>query len=315
MIIDVHSHLAPKGLVQDASSGYTLDVSDDGQNYTLRTGRYNVPVGEDMFSPEIQIKQMEHQGIDKKVICIPPFLFGTEKDRSAAKSWVRNCNEWISEVCEKYPDKFIGFGTLPLESIEDAVEELHYCMETLGLKGVEVGTNYRGTDLDNTRFTLLYDELNILSCPVLIHPTSVRSHSYLNVGHLENLLGNPFETAVAASRMLLAKIFEKYPSINFCLSHGGGVLPYLLGRIGHKHKSMCNKDGDISLPKTLFFDTVIFNKESLKFLVKRCGNVVLGSDYPFDMAEFDPIGFVTSALGRKEAADVLQANPRQFLGL
>jgi len=311
MIIDVHAHIAPKHLIE--KGGYGLERR--GEGYVIHAERYNVPVEEEMFSPELQIEAMMRQGVDMRVVCNAPFLMGIEKNGPDAAGWARDCNTFIADCCARYPDRFSGFCTLPLEDVDAALEELRFSKESLGLCGVELPTHFRGENLDEERFAPLWEELNRLAMPVLIHPTQVRMAEPLKIGYLSNLMGNPFETTITAGRMLVSGFFDKYPKVRVQLSHGGGTLPYLLGRIGHRHKALRDDEGKLLLPDGLYFDTVVFEPAILAFLAARCDNVVLGTDAPFDMAEFDPVGLIKSAVSAERGEEIMRSTPVRYLGL
>ncbi len=312
MNIDVHAHITSRELLK--IGGY--DVEEKGDDcFVIHSGpKHAVTVNGEMFSTKRQLETMRKQGIDKRVICNGPSWMGTEKSGEEAATWNRLNNEYIAECCREMPDRFIGFCTVPLDDMDAALRELHYAVETLGMKGLEIMTHFRGQNFDEPYFEPLFRELNAMKLPVIMHPGAVRVSDACNVGYFKNLLGNPFETATAAARMLITDFFDKYPDMRLELMHGGGALPYQLGRLGHWHTKYVDENGRFRLPKNLYFDILVFEEDILRFLSTRVHNVVLGTDAPFDMAESDPVNFVKRSVEEGRAREILETLPLEFLG-
>ena len=135
--------------------------------------------------------------------------------------------------------------------------------------------------------------------------------------YLRNLVGNPVETALAGARLILGGVLERYADLRIILSHGGGALPQLVGRLLHGHtvraEAKVNISGPLSNLQRLYFDTIVFRNEPLQNLVATVGasHVVLGTDYPFDMGEYDPVGLVQRAgLSDDDVATILSNGQR-----
>lgn len=305
MIIDAHAHIAPRDLITEMGPGYTLE-SAENDSFLIRTPIYTVRIPEAMFSVREQRKAMDTCGIDKRVLSIAPFLMAPEKTGSDAIAWVKAANDDLAHQVTEDTERFVGFGFLHLEDTAAAVEEIVRCTEQLGLCGFQLPTNFRGEDLIAPEFTPVFQELNKRALPVLIHPTMVRMGPSLRPYALGNLLGNPFETAVAAAKMLVTDFFQSYPEIRFLFSHGGGALPALTGRIAHKHHGIRGEEGRVELPANVYFDEVVFEEDMLRFLNQRFGNLVFGTDAPFDMAEEEPVRFAQQALGAEGIASMVR---------
>lgn len=311
MRIDTHAHIAPKELIPEMGEGYALERKADGSTL-IRTPAYRVPVPEEMFSPDEQIKKMESQGMEMRAISLAPFLMANEKNGLEAAAWMRRANDFVAECQRRDPEHFIGFGYLQLANVEEAVKEIDRCAGELGLAGFELPTNFRGENLDDARFEPVFQRLNERALPIIIHPTLVRMGDYLQPYYLKNLLGNPFETAVAAARMLLSGFFTRYPSLRILFSHGGGAFPALIGRIAHRHPSLCDDEGRIVLPGNVYLDEVVFDADMLRYLNRRFDHLVFGTDAPFDMAESEPLLFAQVALG-EEGLRRMEQNSMEFI--
>lgn len=317
MIIDLHSHIIPKTLLNNEVLDIKLERLVDG-GFALKVWDFSInPIKDNMFEPELQIQEMAEEGIDVKVLSSPPFLFGYDKELAWGKNWVQIYNNALAEVCDQYPGKFLGLGIVPMQDSDTAVVEMKRCLKELGFAGIEIGTNVNGFDLDDERFSGFFQEANRLQCNILVHPNNILARSRFSNYYLSNLVGNPVETTIAVSRTLVSGFFDKYPDINVCFSHGGGAFPYVFSRIKHGmnvRPEIISLSGS-SLPKGIYFDCVLHHEKTLAFLIDVCGmeRVVLGSDYPFDMGITYPVEFIAKAAGKKGQSMILKENPIKFL--
>jgi aminocarboxymuconate-semialdehyde decarboxylase len=318
MTIDVHSHMIPGVLLNNRDFGLEYEKGHGGTGSIKAWGITVGPVQDNMFEPELQVADMDNQGIDKKVLSVPPFLFAYNKELEFAKYWCRSYNDTLSEICSHNPDRFAGFAAVPLQDSGAAVDEMVRCLGEKKLVGIEIGTNVNGLDLDDDGFADFFSEANRIGCSVLIHPNNVLAPQRLNCYYLKNTVGNPVETSIAAARLILSGFFYRYPNIRVCFSHGGGALPFILSRIEHGMKVRPETSDAASRPslfKGVFFDSIVYNQRTLRYLIDTCGikTVVLGSDYPFDMGMEQPVGFVRTAADEIEQRMILEDNPKTFL--
>jgi aminocarboxymuconate-semialdehyde decarboxylase len=317
-IIDVHTHLMPPQFIADPRFG--IEVSEEKQgSYAVKV--WGLKLGDQMkslFDPETQLAEMDARQITRKVISLPPFLFAYEKDAGFAREWSRACNEALSALCRRHPDRFWGLGNAPLQDPRAAAEELEHSVQKLGLKGVELGTHVNGQDLDAEGLGEFFAAADRLQAAILIHPANVVVTERLAPFYLRNLIGNPVETTICATRLLLRGVFERFPRVRICFAHGGGAFPYILGRIrrGSRVRSEIPASRkEFDLPRGMYFDCVTHDPKALRYLVDQCGidSVVLGTDYPFDMGEDDPVTFLRAAVPEKQYAAILGENPARFL--
>lgn len=317
-IIDVHSHIIPIDLIKDEESGIKLERIDDIKSNLQVWGGITIgPLNNNIYDLELQISEMKEAGIEKRVLSIPPFLFAYNKELIWAINWSQNFNDALFEICDLNP-VFLGLATIPLQNTDAAINEMVRCSKRKGFVGIEIGTNVNGVDLDNEQFSEFFQEANKIGCSILVHPNNVLSPNRFSNYYIQNFLGNPFETTIASARLILSGFFENYPNIRICFSHGGGVLPYLLGRI--KHGMSVRKEYNNTRKKQLitdgiYFDCIVFCPEILNFLISMCGieRVLLGTDYPFDMQLNKPIDFIKRAVDISEQRKILEENPGQFI--
>jgi aminocarboxymuconate-semialdehyde decarboxylase len=206
---------------------------------------------------------------------------------------------------------------------EAAVAELERCMGELGLKGVEVLTNIDGAELADPKFAPVFEKAQALGAVVMIHPNGFTQGERFRDYYFSNVIGNPLETAVAIHHLIFSGTLERLPELKILAVHGGGFLPSYSGRIDHAWGARADSNAGLPRPpseylRRIYFDSVVFTDHQLEYLVRLYGadRIVMGSDYPFDMADYDPVEHVVSSgLSDDEKAKVGGLTAAKLLGL
>jgi len=234
----------------------------------------------------------------------------------------RIVNDALAEATRAYPDRFMGLATLPLQDPEAAVTEAEHAVTELGCRGIYLGTNVRGKELADPSFQPVFERIHALGAPIFLHPLNVIGSQRLTSYYLHNLLGNPFDTAVAAANLIFSGLLDRFPKLNICLPHAGGAFPYLIGRLNHgwKVRQECKalKRPPSSYLRRFTYDTISHAPESLRYLINLVGadRVMLGSDYCFDMGYERPVKAVTALkLSRNDEEKILGGNAARMLRL
>jgi aminocarboxymuconate-semialdehyde decarboxylase len=220
-----------------------------------------------------------------------------------------------------HPDRFVGMGTVPLQAPTLAVAELERLVKELGLRGVEIGTNVAGAELSDERFRPFFAKAQELGILIFMHPAGFTQAQRLADHYFINVIGNPLDTTVAVSHLIFGGVLDTYPKLKICLAHGGGYAAAYSGRFDHAHqaRSDCRrliKRPPTSYLKKLYFDTIVFTHHQLDYLTGLYGSdhILLGTDYPYDMALPEAVKFVTSAkLSRADKAAILGGNAARLL--
>jgi aminocarboxymuconate-semialdehyde decarboxylase len=260
---------------------------------------------------EQRIKDMDRMGVDIQAVCPAPYhyFYFTEAGYGAELS--REVNEGIASLVAQHPDRFVGMGSVPLQNADLAVKELEYAVKKLGLKGVEINTNVNGMNLTDPRLGLekFFAKANELGIVVFMHPLGFTQGERLSNHYFNNVIGNPLETTVAVSHLIFDGVAARYPKIKFIAAHGGGFIAHYWARMDHAWKARPDtrtviKKKPSSYLEKFYFDTITFDPRMLKQLIDRYGaeQVLLGTDYPYDMGEDDPRGLV-AAVNRLSAGD------------
>lgn len=279
MKIDVHCHVK--------TSEYLNEVErlsgKDAEKVLFDIG-IPIPIWD---SAESRLAKMDELGIDIEVLStsLPPQSFGDKADLHLAQM----TNDFIAELCNKYPNRFKGFANVPLHNPILAIEELNRAINDLGLIGIAVGTYISRMPLTSTEYLSFFAEVNRLKLPIHIHPSLPAESELMAKYHLGAFLGFLFETTTAAARMVFDGIFEKFPDIHLILSHFGGTLPFLTERVDDGYKGFREIRENIpKLPseyfKRFFYDTATsFTKPSFMCTYGFAGQdkIVFGTDDPF----------------------------------
>jgi len=270
-------------------------------------GRSYGPMVSQLCDPERRIQDIVRMELDMQAISILPFSFFYDIDADLAQSFCQKANNGIAEVVRSYPDRFVGIATVPMQDVGKAVLELERAVQDLGLKAVEIGSNIAGKNLGEKDLRPFYEKVQALDVPIYVHPTNVAGTDRMQRYWLRNLIGNPLETSLAIGNIIFGGILEDFPTLKFLFSHAGGFIPYVRGRLERGYRSVAECHSIVKPPseylKLMYFDTIIFFGPALAYLAETVGpdKVVLGSDYPFDMMDPDPVATVRTAPAMSEA--------------
>ncbi len=271
-----------------------------------------------------RFRDMEAMGVDMQLVMPPPpQLYHTVALEYAVPA-AQMINDGIAEFCAKHPDRFIPTGTVPMQDATEAAKELERCMTKLKFKGVEILTNVAGKELSDPSFASFWKKAEELGALVIIHPNGFTEGQRLSRFYFNNVIGNPFDTTVALHYLIFDGVLERHPNLKILAVHGAGYLGAYSGRIDHAWgaRSDCN----VGLPKPpteylkrIYVDTVVFTPQQLKALVDLFGadHVLMGTDYPFDMLEYDPVGHVVDTPGLDDTtrAKLVGGNLKTLVGL
>ncbi len=266
---------------------------------------------------------MDARQLDAAAISSPPELFLYWAPPDSGDRIARTMNDGLAQLACVHPDRFLPLATLPMQDPARAVLELDRAITVLGLRGVPLCTHVGGRDLDDSCYAPVFAAAARLRVPVFLHPQNAGEISRMKDYHLWNVIGFPLETTIAATRLIISGIFERYPTLSVVLAHGGGYLPYQLGRLDHAYRMHPAAFG--SLPGTpsaylhnIYCDSLTHDTRALRFLIDRvgAGHVVLGTDYPFSMQCNIPVEAVEAlALPPPQRAAVLGGTLARLLNL
>ena len=283
-------------------------------------------ISDQLTNAEARIEHMDRMGVDLQGLATFVSEYNYWAPGAAGAESARIQNDNVASVVADNPDRFVGMGaTVPLQDIDLAIAEMDRAVDDLGFKGLQIGGTIDGRNLDEAKFRPFWAAVEAKGIPVILHPSGYPESQRLGSYFLVNCIGNPLETMVAATRMIFSGLFEEHPGIKLVLLHGGGYLPFYCSRADHTWE--VRPETRVSIPdhppshymKRLYYDTMVFQPLYLRHLVEVVGpdRVMLGTDFPFDMAETDPLALIgaTDGLGAAAREAISGGNAASLFGI
>jgi aminocarboxymuconate-semialdehyde decarboxylase len=326
--IDIHAHFFPErylDLIERAGGafGASVDRSHPRGPVLVIRGSRTPPLDATYWDVDRRRRVMDRQGVAVHALSltVPMVYFA---DGELGQRLAEAVNDAMSEAHRAFPDRFVGCATLPMQDPKRAVAELERAAALPGIKAIYLGTNVNARELSDPAFAPVFAACEARRLPVLLHPINVVGAARLGAFYLNNLLGNPFDTAVAAAHLVFGGVLDRHPKLQVCLPHAGGAMPYLVGRLTHGQRVRPETRKVAKRPFAAYlrrftYDTISHAPESMRYLIDLVGadRVMLGSDYCFDMGPARPRDIVDTQL-RLSAADrarIRSGNARRLLGL
>ena len=326
--VDMHAHVViPRAseLVQPHLNLATVPLGHFSTPDTKALmAKQEADIREGIRATDVRFRAMDAMGVDMQLICpAPPQIYYTVPLDIAVQA-NRIINDGIAEYIGKHPDRLVALGGVPLQDGNEAAKELERCMRELKFKGVEILTNVAGKELSDPALAPFWKKAEELGAPVLIHPNGFTHADRFTRFYFNNVIGNPLDTTIALHYLIFDGVLERHPKLKILAVHGGGYLGAYSGRIDHAWGARSDSHGNLPKPpgeylkRNVYFDTVVFTPLQLEALVKTFGadHVVMGTDYPFDMADFDPVELVVSTgFDAATTAAIAGGNAKRLLGL
>ena len=289
-VIDVHTHMFTTKwleLLKKTGGTYNIKTRPDGQDEIFRGDTPVVIPQKGHFDWELRIRAMDAAGIDVSVVSLTcPNVYWGGEDVSVRAAVEANDN--VADAQSRYPDRLRWFASLPWEYPQRAVQELERACAK-GAVGVMVLANVSGKSLTDPMFAPIWAEIDKRGLPVLVHPTDPPGVDLMDMTKfdLSWSVGFMFDTTLAITRMIFEGFFDQYPNLNIIASHGGGTLPYLVGRFEKgdeveipSRRQMKRKPTDYL--RHIYYDSITYNLGALQYLISVVGEsqVMFGTDWP-----------------------------------
>ncbi len=314
MIYDVHAHCIPAEFKswlsrRGDSVGAALADTDRGTAVTFDGRVTTNALREELGDFDRRVAEMDRMGVEVQLLSGWIDLTGYELPTRFAVEYANAHNESLAAEAERAPDRFRALGTVPLQDPGSAVSVLDRAMTELGMKGVEIATNIDGRYPD--RWDGLDDfwaAASDIGAFVLLHPMRPLGGVDLDSLFLENMVGRPAESTISLAGLILTGVLERFPGLRLCVVHGGGFAPFQIGRLDrgfHEKPGLVGKHisrRPSEYLKGVYVDTVVHDPAALRYLIDYLGpqRVMLGTDYPFEMGDPDPVTFIRSVVGSDE---------------
>jgi aminocarboxymuconate-semialdehyde decarboxylase len=321
--IDVHTHVVPESFPPYAGKGRDVPWPSMAEahachKHVMISGKVYRTVSDGCWSVPRRIEDMGGMRVSRQALSPMPELLSYWLPMPDGGALIRFLNEQIAAMVARAPERFVGLGAVPLQDVDRAVEELQY-VKKLGFAGVEIASHVNGVSIGDARFEPFFAAAEQLGAAVFVHALRPAGQERIVGAFTEQAVCFPGDIALACASMITGGIAARHPRLRIAFSHGGGAMALLLPRLVHAWKAIPKAresltESPAEIAKRFFYDHLVFDPAAVKFLVGSFGasQVLIGSDYPFNMGDPDPLGTLEKAgLDRALTA----ANARRFLGL
>jgi len=326
--IDMHTHIIPKNLPDwEKKFGYEgfirLEHHKPGWANMIQGDNFFREINHNCWDPEVRINEYEKYATQVQVVCTIPVLFAYFSKPQDGLEVARFLNDDLANLVNKYPKKYIGLGSLPMQDPELAVQEL-FRIKQLGLKGVQIGSNIEDKNLNEPDFFPVWEACEKLGLAVLVHPWNMMGKKNMNKYWLPWLVGMPAETSRAMCSMIFGGVFDKFPNlrVNFC--HASGAFLSTIGRIEHGFNcrpdlvAVDNSKNPREYCGHFWVDCITHDQDMLHYVLKMQGSkrVTLGSDYPFPLGDLEIGEFINRMnLEKSVVEDIFCNSTLEWLNL
>ena len=325
--IDIHAHFYPEsylkilGNLGESSPVSCLWSHPDGPIIRFWGGE-TPPLDRTYYDFHSRVKEMDKQGVDVHCLSLTqPMVHWAEPDLALSLS--QSYNDACVEAHTAFPNRYIGLAMLPMLQPEAAIYELKRVANLPGMRGVYLSTHIEGYELSDPLFFPIYEIIQEMGWHIFLHPVRVVDPARLTKFYLTNFIGNPTDSAIAASHLIFGGVLDAFPNLSWVLPHAGGTFPWLIGRISHgwgvrdecRHLQRSPRE----YLRRFYYDTITHDQSALKYLIELVGadRIVLGSDYCFDMSYQRPVDVVMEhkEISEAERELILCGNAKHLLNL
>ncbi|UMP06888.1 amidohydrolase family protein [Amycolatopsis sp. EV170708-02-1] len=324
VVVDVHTHALPMPLLTWLAGQGLADVGDGVVRIDpVVSGMPEdapIPLPAAQYDVGERLGDLARTGVTRQLVSVPPFVTCADAmEEDTVLPVVRRANDELVALLGGHRGVLDPLGSVPLGT-SAAVSEARRCLEELGCAGIAIGTRGLGRELDDPVHEPLWAYLARRRAFVFLHPNSVPAGGRLADYWLPQLAGYPMETALAVARLVFGGVLERH-DLTLCLAHGGGCVPALTGRLdlGWSRKAVARTTPrpPSEYLRRLYYDTATFSTPLLGRLIEDfgAGHVLVGTDYPFELADTDPLGTVDALnLTRPDALKIESGTITGLLG-
>lgn len=326
--IDIHTHIVPEDFPRYAGRHAdtpwpSMAPAHECHRHVMISGKVYRTVSDGSWSVPRRIEDMDGMRVARQALSPMPELLSYWLPLDDAQALIRYLNEQIAEMIARAPQRFVGLGAVPLQDTEAAIRELEYLTGRLGFRGVEIASHVNGASIGEARFEPFFAAAAKIGAAVFVHALRPAGQDRIVGPFSEQAVCFPGEIALAAASMITGGIAARHPALRIAFSHGGGAMPVLMHRLAHAWAKVPKSkealpESPVVYARRFYYDALVFDPDTARFLVECYGTsqVVLGSDYPFNMGDPDPVGTLErSGLDAATIAAITVGNGRRFLGI
>ncbi len=298
--IDIHTHIIPEHLPNfKGKYGYggfiNLDHHKPCCARMMMDDKFFREIQDNCWDPNKRIQDCNHYHIDVQVLSTIPVMFSYWAKPMDVLDLSMFLNDHLADIVHRYPKRFVGLGTIPLQHPELAIKELERCMK-IGLKGVQIGSHVNEWNLNAPELFPFFQAAQEMNAAIFVHPWDMMAKEKMTEYWLPWLVGMPAESSLAICSMIFGGVFERLPNLKVAFAHGGGSFPATIGRIEHGFNvrpdlvAVHNEVNPREYLNRIYLDTLVHDPLKLDYLLNLMGptQLALGSDYPFPLGELEP---------------------------
>ena len=328
LTIDIHTHIIPEDLPDFKKKfGYGGFISLDHHRpccaKMMVDGKFFREIEDNCWSAEKRMKECDHHHVDVQVLSTIPVMFSYWAKPQDCLEVSKYLNDHIAEIVQRYPKRFAGLGTIPMQAPDLAIKELERCKK-IGLAGIQIGSHVNDWNLNDENLFPIFQACQEMNIPVFVHPWDMMAQDKMRKYWLPWLVGMPAESSLAICSIIFGGVFERLPKLRVAFAHGGGSFPATVGRIEQGFLARPdltavdnNKNPKDYLGK-FWLDSLTHDADMLNHLVKLVGanRVALGTDYPFPLGEIKPGELIHSMKFSDEVKEkLLNGSALEWLGM
>jgi len=333
--IDIHHHFVPEQVIEQGKRygkalGVEVSEEKDGSiHFAFGGRRYGLQQGLTDVEPRLAL--MDKSRIAMAALDPSTNILGYDLRGEKAESWSQLYNQCVSEFLEKHPDRFTAMAAVPIQEPARAARVLERAVTQLGFRGAYIATNINHRYYESDEFDLFWAMAQDLDVLVFMHPENPAGTELMGSFGLRLVCGNPADTTLSLGILIYSGVFDRFPKLKLCTCHGGGFFPYhvsrfdrefLTGEQATRRADRPNTPRCKSMPsaylKNLYFDTLVYDVETLEFLRRRVGaeHLMLGTDFPYVLGDWQGVDKIESlACSESDKAAILAGNAKKLLKL
>jgi aminocarboxymuconate-semialdehyde decarboxylase len=326
--IDIHNHIVPENFPAYAGKGRDVpwpSMADAHacHRHVMISGKIYRTVSDGSWSVPRRIEAMGQMRVARQVLSPMPELLSYWLPLDDAKVLIRYLNEQIAGMIALAPERFVGLGAVPLQDLDSALRELEFILQKLKFAGVEIASHVNGVSIGDARFEPFFAAAEKMGAAIFVHALRPAGQDRIVGPFAEQAVCFPGDIALAAASMITGGIAARHPTLRIAFSHGGGALGVLLPRLVHAWKvtpkaKEALAESPAATARRFYYDALVFDPLAVRFVIDTFGSsqICVGSDYPYAMADADPVGTLEkSGLEAAVLAAIRAGNARRFLGL
>ncbi len=326
--IDIHHHYVPSGLLEECKKrGKQLGVElieKDGQKSLCFAGGPPFVFQADLSAVDERLKMMQDSKLAMAALEAHTATLGYRLTGEQGEDWCRVYNEGINDLIKRYPDRFVGMASVPLQDPARAAKVLEHAIRDLKFRGGYIGTNVNGNYYNSTDFDPFWAKAQELDALIVMHPEDVAGSDKMGPYGLRLICGNPADSALSMGFMLYSGVFDRFPNLKLCVLHGGGFFPYNLGRLDQGWavrsgpRAVQAKNPPSGYLKNIYYDDMIYRLDTLNYLRNLAGadHIMVGTDYPFLLGDWKAVEKIEALdCPDSEKELMLEGNAKRLLKL